>query len=164
MKRLIPCMLVLPLLSSCVEGGYYEPGYYPPPPPPPHVEVHRYGEQHRPYDHRHHHQGYNPAPRARVEHNSANPHRNAHSHGVAPGGSQATVANPHQPQAPAQPPRPQAPTQAPHQGQAHAPVPAPSAAQTPAQVQPNMPASRSVAPSQSGSTVTVHQNHGEPRN
>ncbi|USQ14724.1 hypothetical protein J2N86_05315 [Legionella lytica] len=144
MKRLIPCMLLLPLLSSCVpEAGYYEPGYYAPPPPPPYVEIHRY-EEHRHYDHgpRHHRHGYRPAPQARVHQAPANVHGNgnAHAHGSTRGG-QAVVINPRQPQVRPQPQinahthpqvqvrpqpqvRPQTPPQVRPQGQINNPRPA----------------------------------------
>ncbi|WP_133137101.1 hypothetical protein [Legionella rowbothamii] len=126
MKRLIPCMLLLPLLSSCVpEGAYYEPGYYAAP-PPPYVEIHRY-EEHRHYDHgpRHHRHGYRPVPQARVYQAPANVHGNgtAHSHGVRRGG-QPVVINPRQPQVrpqPQVPARPQSQAQARPQEQAHSP-------------------------------------------
>ena len=89
MKRIIPCLLLLPLLCSCVvQEGYYEPGYYPPP-PPPRVEVHRYG---------HHPQGYRPAPRAHVERRGyAN--NNVHGHGNNHGGRPVVTGNARQPQA-----------------------------------------------------------------
>ncbi|MDR3503149.1 MAG: hypothetical protein P4L79_11285 [Legionella sp.] len=150
MKRLIPCMLFLPFLSSCVpDGTYYEPGYYPPP-PPPHVEIHRY-EEHRHYDHapRHHRHGYRPAPQARVYQAPANVHGNgnAHTHG-ATGGGQAVVINPRQPQVRPQPQaqvRPQPQVQVRPQGQAHNPRPA------------NQPTS-------SGAQVIVHPSTVEQQN
>lgn len=102
MKRVIPGLLLLPLLSSCVvQEEYYAPGYYPPPPPPPYVEVHRY-EAPRHEHHRHH--GYRPVPQARVYQGHANPHGNVHAN--VPGnasvtnraGRQAVVVSPRQPQ------------------------------------------------------------------
>ncbi|WP_040535057.1 hypothetical protein [Legionella drancourtii] len=94
MKRVIPSLLLLPLLTSCVvQEGYYEPGYYPP--PPPYVEIHRYDE------HRHeHHQtpGYRPAPQARVYQGQVNNHANAPIHGNHRPGGQAVVVSPQQPQ------------------------------------------------------------------
>lgn len=143
MKRLIPCMLLLPLLSSCVsEGAYYEPGYYAPP-PPPYVEIHRY-EEHRHYDHgsRHHRHGYRPAPQARVYQAPVNVHGNgnAHAHGARHGG-QVVVINPRQPQVRSQPHvqvRPQGPA-----------------------ANPPRPASQ---PTPSGAKVIVHPNTVEHQN
>lgn len=55
MKRLMPCLLLLPLLTSCVQAGYYyEPEFYPPPPPPPSVEVHPHAGSPY-YESEHHH-------------------------------------------------------------------------------------------------------------
>lgn len=83
MKYLVPCLLVLPLLVSCVEQDpYTERNYYAP--PPPRVEV----ERHDLNQHHHHNNGYyRPAPQARVYHG----HNNVH------GGSKVIV-NPHAPQ------------------------------------------------------------------
>lgn len=106
MKRVIPCLLLLPLLTSCVQEGYYEPGYYPPPPPPPYVEVHRYDAQ------RHAHR---PAPRARVYQGHSNNQGNVQVHGNPHRGGQAVVVNPRQPQQ-------QAPAQAQVPPSAHGPA------------------------------------------
>ncbi|WP_010653076.1 hypothetical protein [Fluoribacter dumoffii] len=51
MKRLIPCLVLIPFLTSCemVEPEYYEAGYYHS--MPPRAEV--YGFDERPHDYRH---------------------------------------------------------------------------------------------------------------
>lgn len=126
MKRIIPSLLLLPLLTSCVvQEGYYAPGYYPPPPPPPYVEVHRY-EVHPHAAYRQH--GYRPAPGVRVHqehgHQRANVHPNAPANArvVNRPAGRAVVANPHQPQ---QAPRSQQaqPRQVAPAVQQHAPAP-----------------------------------------
>ena len=180
MKRFIPCMLLLPLLSSCVpEGGYYEPGYYPPPPPPPYVEIHRY-EEHRHYEHGPRH-GYRPAPQARVYQAPANVHGsgNARSHGFTRGG-QAVVINPRQPHGRPQPqvqarPQPQVQAHPQPQVQAH-PQPQVQARPQPqvqARPQPQVQAHPQAQannprpanqPTPSGAKVIVHPNTVEQQN
>lgn len=92
MKRFIPCLLLLPLLSSCVaQDTYYQPGYYP---PPPSVEYHRH-ESARYGASRHQHQGYRAAPQARVYEGQRNQPGNAHGH-VSGNGGQAVVVRPNQ--------------------------------------------------------------------
>lgn len=72
MKYLVPCFLVLPLMTSCVEQEQYYPGgYYN---PPPRVEV-----QPGYPNNAHHHGnngGYRPAPQARVNHGHNNVNQN----------------------------------------------------------------------------------------
>ncbi len=79
MKYLFPCLLVLPLLTSCVEQDpYYEGNYYA---PPPRVEV----ERHDLNQHYHHNNGhYRLAPQGRIY----------HGHNHVNGGSRVIV-NPH---------------------------------------------------------------------
>ncbi|STY28680.1 Uncharacterised protein [Legionella wadsworthii] len=58
MKRFIPCLLLLPLITSCelTEPEYYDAGYYHS--VPPRAEI--YGFDERPHDYRHppHHHGF----------------------------------------------------------------------------------------------------------
>ena len=49
MKRLIPSVLLFPLLTSCVQPEYYDAGYYHS--VPPRSEIYDYDE--RPHDYRH---------------------------------------------------------------------------------------------------------------
>ncbi len=66
MKYLVPCLLVLPLLTSCMENDPYESNYYA---PPPRVEI----ERHDLNQHYHHNNGYyRPAPQGRVYHGHTN--------------------------------------------------------------------------------------------
>ena len=125
MKRAIPCLLLLRLLTSCVvQEGYYEPGYYPPPPPPPYVEVHRYEHHHRP--------AYRPAPQARVYQGHTNNQGSAQVHGNTHRGGQAVGVNPRQPQS--RPMPQQTPPQAQVPANAHGRGANGPAAKSPAQV------------------------------
>lgn len=67
MKYLVSCLLVLPLITSCVEQDqYYEQNYYN---PAPRVEVQR--------NYPNHHNGYyRPAPQERAYHGHADVNRN----------------------------------------------------------------------------------------
>jgi hypothetical protein len=141
MKRVLPTLLLLPILTSCVtQQGYYEPGYYPPPPPPPHVEIHR------------HHRDYQPVPQARVYQNRINNHGNAHGHGNNQPGGHAVVVTPRQPQV-----RPQQPAAV----QPRGPVPS----HGPVVVRPTTPAQAVVMqPAAPGPKVIVNQNKVEEHN
>lgn len=94
-KFLIPCLLALPLLSSCtvIEEEYYAPGYYGPP-PPPRVEVERHYPQgyYRDYNRHYHGQArYRQVPRGRV-YQQANSGGNAVI--VTPRGAQQAYVQP----------------------------------------------------------------------
>lgn len=69
MKYLVSCLLVLPLITSCVEQDqYYPQDYYN---PAPRVEVQRNAPTH------YHHNGYSrPAPQGRVYHGRTDLNRN----------------------------------------------------------------------------------------
>jgi hypothetical protein len=92
MKLVVPSLLLLPLLTSCVvQEGYYAPGYYSAP-SPPYVEIHRHDE----YRHAHrHHQDRRHVPQVRVYPGRGNP--NVHGHDNRQPG-QAVIVNPRQPQ------------------------------------------------------------------
>ncbi|MDR3441773.1 MAG: hypothetical protein P4L65_02030 [Legionella sp.] len=150
MKRLLPCLLLVPLLTSCyvAQEGYYEPGYYH---PAPRVEVHRYEQ---PHNHGYH-RGYRPAPQARVEHGRG-PHH----------GGQAVIVSPRQPQMHA-PGRPNVHGQAipPGRPNVHGPATSPSRPNVPRQSQSNVhgqttnsPAAVVEHPSQSGPKAKVYNN------
>ncbi|MCL9685521.1 hypothetical protein [Legionella maioricensis] len=70
MKYLVSCLLVLPLITSCVEQDqYYESNYYN---PAPRVEV----ERNNPNYHHHNNGYYRPAPQGRAYHGHTDVNRN----------------------------------------------------------------------------------------
>ncbi|WP_233593687.1 hypothetical protein [Legionella qingyii] len=95
MKRLIPCLLLLPLLTSCeiTAPEYYDAGYYHS--VPPRAEI--YGFDERPHDYRHpspYHRGHKKTNGAPVQ---AKIHsHNQQTHGHTPNQKQVVVNNTNQ--------------------------------------------------------------------
>ncbi|KTD70406.1 hypothetical protein Lste_0557 [Legionella steelei] len=78
MKRLIPCLILVPFLTSCdiSDPEYYDAGYYHS--VPPRAEIYGYDE--RPHDYRHHsrhHRGHNETY---VVPNQPKTHEHGHGH------------------------------------------------------------------------------------